>query len=107
MPYRAMVSDLAATLSEELIAGRDADALHEIIDRVVVHWDGAANGHRLEVSGNLLEILRQSAPRESDAVSGAILAEVGCGRGQPAMSNQTKLYGPLVPMPFVEMPQNS
>ena len=77
--YRAMVSDLASSLSDEAVAGRAADELHEIIDRVVVHWDGAANGHRLEMSGNVLEMLRKSAPSELEAVSGRILGEVGCG----------------------------
>ena len=78
--YRTMVSDLAASLSDEAIAGRAADTLHDLIDGVVVHWDTEANGHRLVVSGNLLEMLRKSAPRELEAVSGDILGEVGCGR---------------------------
>ena len=78
--YREMVTDLAASLSEESVAGRAADELHELVDRIVVHWDDEANGHRLEIEGNLLEMLRKSAPRELDAVrSGAIFAEVGCG----------------------------
>ncbi|MFZ3582117.1 recombinase family protein [Loktanella sp. DJP18] len=77
--YLAMISDLASSLSDEAVAGRAADELHEIIDRVVVHWDGAAYGHRLEMSGNVLEMLRKSAPRELEAVSGVILGEVGCG----------------------------
>ena len=47
-------------------------------------WDAEANGHRLEVSGNLLEILRKSAPRELEAVSGDILGEFGCGSLQPS-----------------------
>lgn len=77
--YRAMVSDLATSLSDEAVAGRAADELHDLIDGVVVHWDTEANGHRLVVSGNLLEMLRKSAPRELEAASGAIFAEVGCG----------------------------
>ena len=93
--YRAMIGNLAATLSNELIAGRAADELHEIIDQVVVHWDGTANGHRLEVSGILLEMLRKSAPRELEAVSRVILGEFGCGKGQPAMSNHAELPSSL------------
>ncbi|EAU44721.1 recombinase family protein [Salipiger bermudensis] len=77
--YRAMVTDLAASLSDEAVAGRAADELHEIVDHVVVHWDADADGHRLELSGNLLEMLRKSAPSELDAVRGDIFAEVGCG----------------------------
>ncbi|QAX28721.1 recombinase family protein [Leisingera sp. NJS204] len=78
--YRAMVADLAASLSDEAVAGRAADELHELVDRVVVHWDEEAQGHWLSIEGNLLEMLRKSAPRDLDAVRGdAIFAEVGCG----------------------------
>nr|WP_249219069.1 recombinase family protein [Loktanella sp. SALINAS62] len=77
--YREMIRNLAATLSEEAIAGRAADELHELVDRVVVDWDADANAHRLTIEGDLFEMLRKSAPSELDAVSGAIFAEVGCG----------------------------
>ncbi|WP_083480435.1 recombinase family protein [Jannaschia seosinensis] len=77
--YREMVGNLAATLSEEAMAGRAADELHELVDRIVVDWDAEANAHRLTIEGNLLEMLRKSAPSKLDAVSGAIFAEVGCG----------------------------
>ncbi|WP_261397363.1 hypothetical protein [Leisingera aquaemixtae] len=77
---RAMVADLAASLSDEAVAGRAADELHEFVERVVVHWDEDAQGHWLSIEGNLLEMLRKSAPRELDAVRGdAIFANVGCG----------------------------
>ncbi|OWY04615.1 resolvase [Thioclava sp. F1Mire-8] len=85
--YRAMVSDLAASLSDEVVAGRAADELHEIVERVDVHWDDEAKGHRLVLSGNLLEMLRKSAPSDLDAVrDNAIFAEVGCGSSQPPKS---------------------
>ncbi|WP_260028268.1 recombinase family protein [Leisingera caerulea] len=78
--YRAMVTDLAASLSDEAVAGRAADELHELVERVVVHWDDEAQGHWLSIERNLLEMLRKSAPRDPDAVRGdAIFAEVGCG----------------------------
>ena len=77
--YREMVGDLASSLSDEAISARVADELHEIVDRIIVDWDGEANGHRLTIEGNLLEMLRKSAPRELEAVSGDILGEVGCG----------------------------
>ena len=78
--YRGIVSDLAASLSDEVVAGRAADELHELVDRIVVDWDEKANGHCLTIEGNFLEMLSKSAPRELDAVrSGAIFAEVGCG----------------------------
>ncbi|SDY95230.1 hypothetical protein [Citreimonas salinaria] len=34
--YREMIRDIAATLSEESVASRAADALHELVDRIVV-----------------------------------------------------------------------
>ncbi|MBU2342189.1 MAG: hypothetical protein KKE77_13225 [Alphaproteobacteria bacterium] len=77
--YRELVGDLAATLSDEAVSVRAADQLHEMVDRIVVDWDAEANGHRLTIKGNLLEILRKSAPRGLETVSGAIFAEVGCG----------------------------
>ena len=78
--YRELVGNLAATLSDEAIAVQAADELHELVDRIVVQWDAEADGHWLEIEGNLLEMLRKSAPRELDAVrGGAIFAEVGCG----------------------------
>ena len=77
--YREMVADLASSLSDETISARAADELHELVDRIVVDWDADANGHRLTIEGNLLEMLRKSTPRELEAVSGAIFAEVGCG----------------------------
>lgn len=77
--YREMVGDLAATLSHEAVAGRAADELHELVERIVVNWDAQARGHRLTVEGNLLEMLRKSAPVEAGAVSRAFFAEVGCG----------------------------
>lgn len=77
--YRELVGDLAATLSDEAVSVRAADQLHEMVDRVIVNWDADANGHRLTIEGNLLEMLRKSAPSELEAVSGAIFAEVGCG----------------------------
>ena len=59
---------------------RAADELHELVDRVVVHWDEEAQGHWLSIEGNLLEMLRKSAPRELSAVRGdAIFAKFGCG----------------------------
>ena len=77
--YRELVGDLAATLSDEAVSVRAADQLHEMVDRVIVDWDAEANGHRLTIEGNLLEMLRKSAPSELEAVSGRILGEVGCG----------------------------
>ncbi|SFB10216.1 Site-specific DNA recombinase [Poseidonocella pacifica] len=78
--YRDFVDNLATRLTEASIVSRAADELHELMDRIVVNWDDKAQGHSLTIEGNLLEMLRKSAPRELDAVRGdAIFAEVGCG----------------------------
>ncbi len=60
--YREMVDDLAGSLSEESVASRAADELHDLVDRIVVDWDDKAKGHRLMIEGNLLEMLRKTAP---------------------------------------------
>lgn len=52
--YREMVGDLASALSQEAVASRAADELHELVDRIVVEWDAEANGHRLKIEGELL-----------------------------------------------------
>jgi hypothetical protein len=81
-----MIGGLAAWLSYEPIAGRAADELHELVERIEVNWDAAAGGHWLTIQGNLLEMLRKSAPDETGAVRGdRIFAEVGCGGSQPAL----------------------
>ncbi|WP_375173883.1 recombinase family protein [Pseudooceanicola sp.] len=78
--YQELMTNLAANLSEETVADRAADELHELVDRIVVHWDESARGHWLAIEGNLGEMLRKSAPEELGAVrDGAIFAEVGCG----------------------------
>lgn len=82
--YRAMMDALVASLSTEGVISRANDALHELIERVVVHWDAEAGAHRLEIHGDLLQIMRKSAPAELGAVrDGWIFAEVGCGDRLP------------------------
>lgn len=78
--YRAMIDDLAASLSEEAVAGRAADELHDLVERIEVRWDEEAGGHWLSIQGNLLEMLRKAAPEKTGDVRGdMIFAEVGCG----------------------------
>jgi hypothetical protein len=61
--YRTMIGGLAAWLSYEPIAGRAADELHELVERIEVNWDAAAGGHWLTIQGNLLEMLRKRPVR--------------------------------------------
>ena len=64
-----------ASFSEESVAESAADELH----RIVVHWDAEADGYWLSIKGDLLEMIGKPAPREINAVRGAIFTEVGCG----------------------------
>ncbi|WP_299818316.1 hypothetical protein [uncultured Jannaschia sp.] len=43
--YRETVAVLAAKLSKESVAGRAADELHDLVDRIVVQWDDNAHRH--------------------------------------------------------------
>jgi hypothetical protein len=57
--YRAHIDDLAATLSNEAVAGRASDELHQIPGTVVVSWNPAAKHHELELRGKLLELINK------------------------------------------------
>ena len=61
-PLQSAQDDLAATLSNEAVAGRASDELHQMIDTVVVDWDAEAKVHRLELRGKLLELLNKKKP---------------------------------------------
>ncbi|WP_211246256.1 hypothetical protein [Cereibacter changlensis] len=75
-----MIDDLAASLSDEAVAGRAADELHDLVERIEVKWDAEADGHWLSIKGNLMEMLRKTAPEETGAVrEEMVFAEVGCG----------------------------
>ncbi|WP_417260627.1 recombinase family protein [Celeribacter sp.] len=60
--YRAHVDDLVETLSNEGVASRASDELHDLIDTVVVSWDEDAKHHALELRGKLLELLNKTKP---------------------------------------------
>ena len=85
--YRKLVANLANSLTIDASASRAADELHELIDRVDVKWDAEAAGHWLTIRGNLLEMLRKTAPAEAGAVrEEMVFAEVGCGGLTPPRS---------------------
>lgn len=92
--YRELIEDLARSLNAPDVKREAAEALRGLISEVRMVPDTAArNGHTIEligddeaqghwlsIEGNLLEMLRKSAPRDLDAVRGdTIFAEFGCG----------------------------
>ena len=60
--YRGYVSDLVATLSDEGVAGRASDELHNLIDTVIVDWNADEKAHQLELRGVLSQMLNATKP---------------------------------------------
>lgn len=65
--YRAYVDDLVATLNEEGIISRASDLLHDMIDRVVVRYDAAAQAFDVEIDGNIVKMLTAGNPAGGEA----------------------------------------
>ena len=62
--YRSYIDNLVATLTDDGVAGRASDELHELLDRVVVSYDKDAKNHVLEMQGNLIAMLKKTKPAE-------------------------------------------
>ena len=62
--YRRFIDDLVATLTNEGVAGRASDELHELLDRVIVSYDQEARNHVLDMQGNLIAMLKKANPAE-------------------------------------------
>ena len=60
--YRAYVDDLVATMNDEGIVSRASDLLHDMIDQVIVRYDGTANAFDVEIDGNIVKMLTASNP---------------------------------------------
>ena len=80
--YRAHVDDIAGTLTYGDVAGRAGEAMHALVDSVVVDWDAEAKVHTLELRGKLLELLnvpgnKKAAGLASAARSLKLVAGVG------------------------------
>ncbi len=54
------MDDIAGTLTDVDVAGRAGEAIHTLIDTVVVDWDTEAQVHTLELRGKFLELLNVS-----------------------------------------------
>jgi len=83
--YRAHIDDLVGTLSEEGVAGRASNALHQLIDTVVVSRDAEAKVHLLELRGQLLET-QKSHPRAAVSILICLAFLVAGGRNSRTLS---------------------
>jgi site-specific DNA recombinase len=62
--YRRYIDNLVETLTNEGVAGRASDELHELLDRVVVEYDPKSRNHVLDLQGNLIAMLKKTRPAE-------------------------------------------
>lgn len=69
--YRTHIEDVVRTLSEEEVAGRAADALREMIDRLVVRYEPALATHTVEIFGNLAAMLAAADTKNAAAYNAA------------------------------------
>ena len=70
--YRAHIDDLTTTLSDGSVSDAAADALRDLIARIVVHYDKASDTHRMELEGKIVELLQAgSRNAKSPTVGGA------------------------------------
>ncbi|MFV1528761.1 MULTISPECIES: recombinase family protein, partial [unclassified Phaeobacter] len=69
--YRRYIDNLVATLTEEGVAGRASDELHELMDRVVVSYDHDAKNHILDMQGDLITMLKKTKPAEEAGIDDA------------------------------------
>ena len=70
--YRAHIDDLVDTLSEEDVSGRASDALHSLVDTVVVNWDAEAKAHELELRGELVAMLNAARPADEAGLAESV-----------------------------------
>ncbi|ARJ67591.1 hypothetical protein WV31_18990 [Magnetospirillum sp. ME-1] len=78
--YAAQVDALVTSLNQPDSRLEAADAVRNLIDRIVVHWDEDAGDHVVRLEGQILELLR-AATNENAAALGAAasFAVNGCG----------------------------
>ncbi len=80
--YREYIDNLVATLTDEGVAGRASDELHELLDRVVISYDNDSMNHVLDMQGNLIAMLKKAKPAneagfDSDDCSLKLVAGAG------------------------------
>ncbi|WP_174826660.1 hypothetical protein [Ruegeria arenilitoris] len=83
--YRGYIDNLVATLTDEGVAGRASDELHELhelLDSVVVSYDQETKNHVLDMQGNPVAMLNKAKPADeaglvSDDCSLKLVAGVG------------------------------
>jgi hypothetical protein len=80
--YRAYVDDLVATMNDEGIVSRASDLLHDMIDQVIVRYDGTANAFDVEIDGNIVKMLMAINPAGGGAyarMGSSIILVAGTG----------------------------
>ncbi|WP_299357077.1 zinc ribbon domain-containing protein [uncultured Shimia sp.] len=83
--YRAHISDLAETLSDESVAGRAGDEMRRFIDQIIIGYDDVMRARTVVFEGKMAELLNAKKPAGSAGLSvptvGTLekFAKVGCG----------------------------
>ena len=72
--YRAHIDDLTATLSDGSVSDAAADALRDLIARIVVHYDKASDTHRIELEGKIVQLLEAGSPNAKSPTGGGAYA---------------------------------
>ena len=66
--YQTFVVNLVATLTEESVAGRASDELHELLDQVVITWNADKKIHEYDMQGDLIEMMKKAKPAEEAGI---------------------------------------
>lgn len=64
--YRSYVDELAKTLSSEEVVGRAGMEMRQLIEKLTVNYDEAAEEHSIEVFGDITAMFKGANPSESD-----------------------------------------
>jgi site-specific DNA recombinase len=69
--YAAQVEQLVTSLNAPETRSQAADAIRNLIDLIIVHWDEAAGEHAVEIEGKLAELLRAGTNKNAAAFGAA------------------------------------
>ena len=77
--YGQMVDNLVSALNEPEERQQSIDAIRQLIDRVIVHWD-AEHGHQIEIEGKLAQLLALAQYKNAaafEAAAGSLKLDAG------------------------------
>ena len=60
--------------SDGSVSDAAADALRDLIARIVVHYDKASDTHRIELEGKIVELLQAGSPNAKAPLDGGAFA---------------------------------